>query len=89
MPSVSLVKRTLSPCLKEQSSDRVGEVLVIIQIFIGSERLFLRVQERSACERAVAQTGPAATQTGKSRAKVLEPDLAAKNREAPFPGLLQ
>lgn len=39
-----------------------------------------------------AVIGPSAAadaQTGKSRAKVLEPDLAAKNREAPFPGLLQ
>jgi hypothetical protein len=44
MPSVSQVKRTLSPCLKEQSSDRVGEVLVFIQIFIGSEGLWLKVQ---------------------------------------------
>jgi hypothetical protein len=26
---------------------------------------------------------------GKSRAKVLERDLAIENREAPFPGLLQ
>jgi len=50
MPSVSQVKRILSPCLKEQSSDRVGELLVAIRIFIGSEGLWLKVQERSVGE---------------------------------------
>jgi len=37
MPSVSQVKRILSPCLKVQSSDRVGALLLVIRIFIGSE----------------------------------------------------
>ena len=89
MPSVSQVTRILSPCLKVQSSDRVGALLVDISIFIGGEALWLKPEERSVCERAVAQTGSAAAQTGKSRSKILERDLAAENREAPFPALLQ
>jgi len=52
MPSVSQVKRILSPCLKEQLSDRVGELVVDISIFIGSEGLWLKAEERSVGERA-------------------------------------
>ena len=54
MPSVSQVKRILSPCLKVQSSDRVGELVVDISIFIGGEALWLKPEERSVCERALA-----------------------------------
>jgi len=52
MPSVSEVKRILSPCLKEQSSDRVGELLVDIPIFIGSEALWLKPEERKVAQRS-------------------------------------
>jgi len=55
MPSVSQVKRILMPCLKGQSSDLVDELLVGIRIFIGSEGLWLKVQERSLGEHAVAR----------------------------------
>jgi len=47
MPSVSQITRILSPCLKVQSSDRVDALLVDISIFIGSERLRLKAEERS------------------------------------------
>jgi hypothetical protein len=43
------------PCLKGQSSDLVDELLVGIRIFIGSEGLWLKVQERSLGEHVVAR----------------------------------
>jgi hypothetical protein len=48
MPSVSQVTRILSPCLKVQSSDRVGALLVVIRIFIDSEGLWLRPPDEGA-----------------------------------------
>jgi len=72
MPSVSQVKRILSPCLKEQSSDRVGELLVDIRIFIGSEGLWLKVQERRVGEYSGMSLGARTSRDIVRVAKIVE-----------------